>query len=160
MPVIWIWIVLAFFTHPYHVSVSVIEFAEKDKSLQITLYTFPDDLELAIEKNYGKTIRLDRPGPYDKMLIESYIAQHFQIMTNGKNIDLHFLGFTFENEKIVLLLEAKFNQLPEKLKVVNSLLTDIYPDQTNMVHFKCCGKTQTALLDKERRSAGFLLRIE
>jgi hypothetical protein len=122
----------------------------KDRHFEIILYTFPDDLEKAIETRYGKSIDLDKKSKEDRFLIESYLREHFSLEINGKPVRYAFLGYTFENEKILLLMEtAPVNKI-KNIRLRQSWLTDIYPGQQNIVHVILPDRKISDILTREK----------
>src|SRR5882762_5937289 len=73
--------------HPVHVSVSEINYSEKDKALQITSRIFIDDLELSIRNN-RKEPEMDLLAPKNGLttdqLVSEYLKGHFKIKLDGK----------------------------------------------------------------------------
>jgi hypothetical protein len=70
---------------------------------------------------------------------------------NNEPLKFTFAGFTYQNDQIVLLSE--FNFVPSddfEIKVINTLITDIYSEQQNLVHFRMNQKKQSEVLTKER----------
>ena len=75
---------LFLFPHPLHVSVSEINYSEKDKALQITSRIFVDDLELSI-RNQRKEPELDlllpKNGLTTDLLVSEYLKDHVRFTT-------------------------------------------------------------------------------
>ena len=127
--------------HPLHFSVTNIEYNKNNKSFDISLKIFTDDLENAINKNYGKKLNLsqdDKNNDTNK-LIKKYINNNFSIIVDDKKM----------NEKNFVFKDVKFNENStwiyyeykkiKKIKTVsikNSILMDIFNDQTNLIIFK------------------------
>ncbi len=144
--------------HKYYVSVTVIHFNTENRHLEIELHTFPDDVALALEKNYGYRIDWDKPNEQAKKFLDAYLHEHFRLKYNSKILNYKYLGFTFENDQLVLVMES--NPLPQqarRLTVYNTWLTEIYRDQQNLVHL-LTGKTkQSEILDREHKQTVFKL---
>jgi len=132
LPVLFVLLLSASLRHKFYVSVTTLTY--NDKHFEIILYTFPDDLEKAVSDNFGYTIDLDHPDPETKFYIETYLKEKFKIYVNGKEADYTYLGYTFENEKILLLMETDRLRKIKRVKIVQEWLTDIYPEQQNIVH--------------------------
>ena len=142
-----LWIFFGFSFHKFYVSVTTIDI--RDNKLEIILYTFPDDLEKAIEQNYKFRIDLDNATDKTRFYINLYLKNRFEIYVNDQSVSYNFLGFTFENEKIILLMEADLDKKISKIEVVQSWLTDVYPDQQNIVHILYDGKKKSEILNKD-----------
>ncbi|MCK5823450.1 MAG: hypothetical protein KAG95_05560, partial [Bacteroidales bacterium] len=127
--------------HPIHFSVTNIDFNKNKKSFDISLKIFTDDLENAINKNYGKKLNLSKDNQSDETneFINKYINSNFSIIVDNKRM----------NKKKFFLKDVKFNDNStwiyyeykniKKIKTVsikNSILMDIFNDQTNLIIFK------------------------
>ncbi len=68
---------LFFFLHPIHISVSEINYSEKDKALQITSRIFIDDLELSIRAQ-RKEPEMDLLEPKNGLTTEKIVSDYVQ----------------------------------------------------------------------------------
>ncbi len=129
-------IVLLFFliekpyAHPVHVSVSNIEFG-KD-SLIVSVKVFRDDFLLALQHNFGQVIDLAHIEK-NKEWIDQYINSSFGIiLNNSDSLKLKRSNIEYTEEAIWIFYEARVDRV-RNLKIFNTLLLDIYFDQTNLV---------------------------
>ncbi len=141
----------SFALHKYYVSVTEIHIEKK--ALQIIMRTFPDDMERAVEDNY----HIQPENPKFKQYMEIYLREHFQILIDGQDREYKILGSTDEDNFLVFLLESKLPPLDAKqkhqLQIKNSLLTDIYDDQKNIVHLIKGNKKTSFILNRQNISA-------
>jgi hypothetical protein len=126
--------------HPVHVSVSNLEFTEKDPVVAIKL--FKDDLQLAIYHNYAVEIPLDEIGnDSHNDIILKYLSDKFIIKLNkNKKLRLEYENSEVNDEAIWLYFKAE--KLPDlnKVTILNSIFLDIYYDQTNLLIMNYSGK--------------------
>ncbi len=134
--------------HKFYVSVTTVTYT--DKHFEIILYTFPDDLEKAVKQKFNYNIDLDKADEKTKFYIASYLKDRFQITVNDRKIDYTYLGFTFENEKLLLLAESEKIKKPKRISITQKWLTDVYPDQQNIVHIIIAGKKFSEILNKDK----------
>jgi hypothetical protein len=131
----------AFFTtsedHAFHLSKTDIVFQPKEKTVQITMHVFIDDLELALGKQ-GKTslsvgTEKEKAGVND--LITKYLQQNFNLTINNKKTALSFVGkeATADRQALWMYLEVKDVKNIKTLTVENKVLTEVHADQRNMV---------------------------
>ena len=139
--------------HPLHISVTEIEYNDKVKALQITSRIFIDDLESAIraEKNLPS---LDILNPANELktkdLVQEYLSHHFKIKLDGKEQKMNFLGYEEENIAFVCYIEIE-NIIDFKiLEVENSIITEMFSDQSNLVHVTYNGPIKSARLMKDK----------
>ena len=122
--------------HPMHVSVTEIEMDEKDARLEIMMRVFIDDLELTL-KEHLKEPTLDILNPAKKtvdQMMGAYLADHFKLMLDEKAQVIKYLGHERENEAFVFYLEVSGVKKWKTIHVQNDIITEIYSDQSNLVH--------------------------
>jgi hypothetical protein len=141
------------FLHPVHVSVTEIEYSEKNKSLQITSRIFIDDLELSIQKQI-KQESLDILQPKNGMtinqLVSSYLKEHFKIKIDGKPAKVNYLTHEIEDAAIICYLEIENVKKLKTLEVTNDVIQEIHADQSNLIHitYKSPVKSYRLIRDK------------
>lgn len=145
--------------HDIHVSKCNIDFSDKEKTLQITIHIYLDDLEAGI-KNQGVTERLnlctEKENPKGNEFVLDYFQKMFSIQVNEKPVTYTMLGkeptedllggwFYLEVQNVQELKDLQFNY---------SLLTEIHSDQQSVVKVKGPNKKKGYfLLDKNKQSA-------
>lgn len=122
--------------HKFHTSFAEAEYNVNALSLEITLRTFPDDLELILGKRQGKSVRLDRKQEAEPLLI-AYLQETFQLKdARGEVVKLSWVGMDAGVDSVWLYFEAR---LPDGLagaQLKNQFLFDLYDDQINLVNIK------------------------
>lgn len=135
--------------HPIHVSVTEIEYDEKEKELEIMMRIFIDDLETAIrqQRNEPDLDILHPPANLNtKKLIDNYLAEHFKILLDGKTQTMKYLGQEEEGEAMVCYIVVPNVKKWKEMEIINSILTEIYDDQSNIVHVTVHGKVKSVRL--------------
>ncbi len=149
---------LGLLLHPLHISVTEIEYNGKVKSLQIISRIFVDDLETAIraEKNLPN---LDILNPKNSLKTESlladYLKAHLKIRLDGNERPLNFLGYEEEGFAFVCYIEIENVVSFKEMEVENTIITDTYDDQSNLVHVKYQGPVKSARLMRDKPSEKF-----
>lgn len=134
--------------HEFYVSVCEIDYNEENKSLEIALKLFTDDLEKAIEKQGVVGYKLDDTEKSDEYLFK-YLKNGFQLTVNGKKIEYTFIGKEVLLDNVTwCYMEAKGIAEVKSVEVMNALLTELFDDQKNMVHVKVGDKTKSLILRK------------
>ena len=146
------------FFHPVHVSVTEINYNEKSKALQITSRIFIDDLELSIRSKL-KQPELDILEPTnglttDKMVSE-YLNDHLKVKLDGKPQKLHYLGHEAEDFAIVCYIEIENVKKFKSIDVFNDVITEIFEDQSNLVHVTYKGPVKSMRLMRDNPSDTF-----
>lgn len=126
-------------SHPFYFSLSAIKINAPQKSMEISCKLFTDDLENALNQLNKNKIPLSASTKDSKVntVLYEYLSERLKIWINGKPIVLKFVGFEVDNEVTWCYLEADVNLNPEnKMNLINTLLYDFLPDQTNLVQFE------------------------
>ncbi|MCO5271939.1 MAG: hypothetical protein M9954_09790 [Cyclobacteriaceae bacterium] len=144
--------------HPLHISVTEIEYNEKAQALQIISRIFMDDLETAVRSKTGLPeldILAPKNGLTTKGLLADYIKGHLKVSLDGKEQQLDYLGFEEENFAFISYIEIEGVKGFKAIKVENTILTDTYDDQSNLVHVTYKGPIKSMRLMKDNPSGTF-----
>lgn len=137
------------FLHPLHVSVTEIKFDAKDKELEITTRIFLDDLEEAIRlERKQPTLDITQPGSglsTDQLLVE-YLAKKLTIKVDGKAVKITFLGHEIEGDVVIVYAYAPGVKKIKGIEVTHTTITELYEDQSNLVHVTKEEKTKSLRL--------------
>ncbi len=139
--------------HKFYVSVTNVQYSEEENSLQITSRIFIDDLENVLEERYGVQMNLatEKESEEANYYVEKYMRSKLVLSADGKDRAFVFLGKKYDNDLIICYLEIEDIDLP-KLKIIeieNDILTDMFEEQQNIVHFRINGKKKSFVLVKE-----------
>ena len=136
--------------HPYHVSVTEVRFDEEVQSVQITERIFIDDLEEALRKanNDGKFVLMD-DSLISHQYLKTYFEQNFVTTVNGKTISYDYLGAEVEDDVIWCYIEITGVESLQSIKLTNSIMTEVFDDQKNLVHFKIGGEKKSFILSNK-----------
>lgn len=146
-------LLLAFFLHPIHVSVTEIEYSEKNKSLQITTRIFIDDLESSIRKQVNQeSLDLIDPknGSTTDQLISAYLKEHFKVLIDGKLARINYLASEREEPAIICYLEIENVKKLKTIEVTNTVIQETHEDQSNLVHITYKGPVKSYRLVREK----------
>lgn len=122
--------------HKFHTSFAEADYNAKEASLQITLRTFPDDLETILGKRSGKSVRLDRKEEAEPLLA-AYLQESFQLKNaKGETLKLSWVGMDAGVDSAWLYFEAPMPGGFAGAQLRNQFLFDLYEDQINLVNVK------------------------
>ncbi|MCE2611467.1 hypothetical protein LVD13_00685 [Flavobacteriaceae bacterium D16] len=144
---------LSFTKHKFYVSVTHVNYVEKQDAFQITTRIFIDDLEALLLERYDIKAGLATPEELSAAddYIEKYLRTKLLFRFNGEIQKYAFLGKRYDNDVIICYLEITQVNLPElqSLEVQNEILTDLFEEQQNLVHLNISGKKKSFVLIKE-----------
>ncbi len=141
--------------HAFHISKTDMIFNAKDKTVQITMHIFIDDLEVALEKQgiKGLFIGTEKEKKEANNYICQYLFSHFSIKINNKEIQYEVLGkeSTTDRQALYIYMEIKNVKELRNIFVENKVLTEAFSDQKNIVQINVPSKKQGYfLLDKNK----------
>lgn len=134
--------------HEYYVSVTQIEYAEGQQSLQIISQIFINDFETLIRRRYNETITLDSENESEKIEVymKRYLKDKLKVSVNGNALDFKFIGKEYKDDIAYCYLEIENVTNIKTLEVTNQLLFDVFSEQQNILRMKLLGKNRSFLL--------------
>lgn len=139
--------------HPIHVSVTEIEYNEKNKSLEIVSRIFIDDLELSI-RGTKKDDLLDllRPatGTTTDQLVSDYLREHLRVKVDGKPAPINYVAHEIDDLAMVCYLEVEGVRKLKSIEVTNSVIQETHADQSNLVHVTYHGPVKSMRLTRDK----------
>ena len=144
--------------HPVHVSVNEINYSVKDKAIQITSRIFADDLEAAIRlerKDPALNLLEPKNGHTTDELLAEYLSAHFRMKLEGKSCKTRLLGHEVDEMAVVCYIEIAGVKKIKTLDVFNDVITELYGDQSNIIHVTYQGPVKSVRLTAEEREKQF-----
>lgn len=137
--------------HRFYTAIFQINFVPQKKIVQITTRIFIDDFNDALKNQYHKTTFLgtDKETQDDINLMKKYVSEKFKLTVNGKFETMNYLSN--EKEDKVLICYFKINNITKlkSLEIENSILTEVHPEQQNIIQFNNNGAKSSLLLSGE-----------
>ncbi|NJW51883.1 DUF6702 family protein [Salinimicrobium oceani] len=137
--------------HKFYVSATDIAYNEKQRSLQIISHVFTDDIEDLLKTRYNKELYLVKEGehPAADEFLKKYFFDKLQISVNGKERKLTYLGKEYDKDQLLVYIEVEDVEAIKNISVKNAVLTDIFPEQKNVIKVEYGGKIKSLLLMRE-----------
>lgn len=122
--------------HPLHLSITNITY--ENGKLQISMKTFRDDWETAYFHYHGAEIDFMEEDNRQIPWFSNYLEERFSISRgNEKNAEaLSIDTIVISEDAMQIEMYGEMKGKPKSLYIYNSLLTDIFPDQSNLVIFE------------------------
>ncbi len=137
--------------HRFYTAIFQINYVPKKKMVQITSRIFIDDFNDALKNQYHKTTFLgtDKETQDDINLMKKYLSEKLKLTVNGKFETMNYLSN--EREDKVLICYFKINNITKlkSLEIENSILTEVHPEQQNIIQFSNNGTKSSLLLSGE-----------
>ena len=135
------------FAHKYHTSVTRLEYNAEERSAEITIQTFTDDLEAILSKRAGKAVRLDG-GKDSGRLVLDYLRSAFELRLGDASRELQWIGMEMKGGTAWLYVLAKLPEGLSKASLRNALLFDLFEDQVNIVNVVNKGKKSSLVFKR------------
>ena len=144
--------------HPVHVSVSNVDLFPDQGEVQMSVKIFSDDFENIIKQKYGVQLEITKqvnPGA-DTSAINRYISESFSLSVNGTEIDkLKYVNTQLNEEAIWLYYEYYHTGKIDSIKIINSVMMDMFVDQINLVIITCRDNQNGYRLNNKNRIISF-----
>lgn len=136
--------------HDFHTSITDVAYNPRTKTLEVALKVFTDDLESALSKFTKSKVVYDSRSEKQRQQLASYLKQHLSFeVTKDKPLPYKVLGSEAETDAVWIYVEVPVrNASLEELYVKNSVLTELFADQMNIVNFNYNGTTKSTLLQR------------
>lgn len=144
-------ILIASTLHPLHVSVTEIEMNEKNKSLEIMMRVFIDDLEVVLREKIKQPdldILTTKVPTVDQMM-EDYLKIHFKLSLDNKPLAVKYLGHEQEGDAFIFYIEATNVKKWKTIQVQHDILMETFHDQSNLVHVTLLGVVRSLRLTRD-----------
>ena len=144
--------------HPVHISSTQIDLADNERSLEVSVRMFTDDLEEALYAASSRRVRFGSTNVRTlDTLLGAYVTARLRVSPDGREATAKLLGHEREADAVLAFIEVPVNSVPLRVDVQSTLLLELFSDQSNIVHAKVNGRKRNALLRRgeERVSLSF-----
>ena len=144
--------------HPLHLSITNITY--ENGMLNIRIKSFRDDWEVGYFHFHSQPIDFTDPSNLELPWFSNYLNKSFKISTGEEKPPLNLETDTviIEENSMSIEMHASVPSSPNSLYIYNTLLTDIFPDQTNLVIFVYKKKETGIKFDVRKHDAEVILR--
>ena len=121
--------------HEFYVSLTEVRFNTQSSRFEVSIRIFPDDLDRALLERSGLHTQLATELEHKEAdsLLMVYLLEDFTLQADGEEIVLNYLGKEAESDAIWCYLESSKVAEPKSITVQNTLLTEYFPDQVNII---------------------------
>ncbi|MEN8228764.1 MAG: DUF6702 family protein [Bacteroidota bacterium] len=144
--------------HPLHLSITNITY--ENGKLKVSMKTFRDDWETAYFHYHGKLIDFSNPEQMEIPWFEEYLNHRFKVSQyeDDPGLSLEIDTVMLDEDTMIIEMQSTIPEKPNSLYIYNALLTDIYPDQTNLVIFGFEKKETGIKFDMKKHDAEVVLK--
>jgi hypothetical protein len=127
----------SFTNHPYYMGVTEIKHNANSQKLEISIKLFANDLELALKKEFHKSLDVFN-GSVDNnnVILNTWCNAHFNLKINSSPHQLIFLGYEIQEDVCWLYLEIPIlTSVIKQVDVRQDMLYMHFKDQMHIVSF-------------------------
>ena len=138
--------------HPFYVSICQVDFNKENRTLEISVKTFADDLLLGL-KNAGVTklyLGEEKENSATDQYIFEYLKLNLIFKVNGKKVDYSFVGKEMETDVVWSYLEIEEIIALNEIEVECFLLTEVLETQSNIIQINNGAGIKSMLLTKHK----------
>lgn len=148
-----------FFTtnvHEFHLSKTIVKYKVEQQAIQVSMHLFIDDLEEALRQKGADSLFIctKMENPDTERYLTKYLEDQFKIISENGAIQMNFLGKEISEslDGVWVYMEATDINQPQETKIENSLLTEVFEDQKNIISIEVAGKSKHLMLTKYESS--------
>ncbi|WP_379969093.1 DUF6702 family protein [Epilithonimonas sp. UC225_85] len=140
---------VSFRPHPFHVGSVEFNYNSKSKTFEVTGRFFMDDLENALNKKYGKSVRFLDPKFKTEINkeLELYTSEYLKLKSDNQLIKVNYVGYEEDHESVNIYLESQSLPTPKKVETAVSFLYNLFDDQMNIIHIIVNGERKSEKLN-------------
>ena len=143
--------------HKYYLSLTEVHVNTEKHSLDVSSKLFMDDLEFELGKIANKKIDLSTSTKNKEveLLLFNYLDKNIKINVGGKLLKLEYVGYEVENGDVWCYLEVTNFKGTGTVSILNSLLYESFPEQSNLINVTWNGEMKSARLSNPDKMAEF-----
>lgn len=130
-------LLVSFVPHKYYVSITEINFNEKEQLFEASIKFIGHDLEYALEKEGHPELHLGTEKEHEKAneIIFNFIKKHIEIMVNDKAVDIHFFGkeVRADDDMLVYFTSSPIDSI-SSVEVKSTILNNYFEEHVNIIY--------------------------
>ncbi|MEZ4904266.1 MAG: DUF6702 family protein [Spirosomataceae bacterium] len=143
-------IFMQFRLHDFHTSITRMDYNAKEKTFELSIRVFTDDLEKALAKDNGGQQFVVVNNDKNDAVVEKYIRKHFALLTAQKQKQPYsYIGKEQEADATWIYVEIPAQGPVAGFSLQNTIMLDLFDDQVNLVNFNYQGQKKSYIFKKE-----------
>ncbi len=140
--------------HKFYVSLTELRYNSQTERFEVSMRIFPDDLDRALMERSGIHTQVATELEHEKAdsLLKTYLLESFTLQVDDVEIAFNYLGKEAEADAVWCYLESTRVSTPLGLSIRHELLTEIFPDQVNIVQVYTDTWNKGLLLNRNQSS--------
>ena len=132
--------------HKYYFSLTEMEWNTESQTFEVVVDLSTHDAEYALSAIYNEKIFLDSKN--FESLLQHWLDKHLILLLNDTATDWQWIGIEGTHKKISIFLESQVIQPNSRVKLENTLLTQVFSKQVNTVNVKISNQKKSYTFDQ------------
>lgn len=126
--------------HPMHVSICNVDLNNIDNTVAVKL--FKDDFSSVLKNNYQAEFQMEKADEkLNSQVISKYINSRLQLeVDNSIILKLDYKSSEINEDAVWIYFHIERINNPSSLRIKNTIMLDLWEDQTNLMIINCMGK--------------------
>lgn len=142
-------VLIAFLTvllipHDYFISILTMRHNTEAHTMDMTWQMTAHDVEHALANVADLKLGSQQEHPKADSLLNAYFMDHLQLNTDSSQLHWQWIGRELEGENLFCYMEVQHIDSLVGLRISNTLLYDVFPEQQNKVIVEVIGVPPTA----------------
>lgn len=148
--------------HPVHVTLMSVEYSAEKKIFDVYLRVYYDDFLVDYELLTGRSHEMDivRNKTEATKGLTVYLKEKIQIVNGNKILDFKVNNIRLADNELSIFMQFRNQGKPGKILIRNSILADIYEDQSNLLIVRCGDFEEGVKLTPEKREHLFDIKYD
>lgn len=144
--------------HKYYLSLTEVHVNTEKHTLDVSSKLFIDDLEFELGKIANKKIDLSTSTKNKEVevLLFNYLNKNFKVNVGGDLQKMEYVGYEVENDAVWCYMEVTNFKGAGTVSILNSLLYQSFPEQSNLINVTWDGELKSARLSNPDKMAEFI----
>jgi hypothetical protein len=140
----------ALFIHDYHFGYTEVFYNKDNKSIEVSIKVFTDDLNKGIKGEYNIDLKLNNALELSNSnkIIQQYLLKNLSFNIDNKLREYNYIGREYKEDAIWIYVEVTKVKKIKEFQLKNSLLFDTYDDQKHRIYIDLNNSTHSAILEK------------
>ncbi len=148
--------------HPVFVTVTQIDYNQKQNTLETSTKLFTDDFERALRQdcNCEVDILSNKNQALNDSLIKKYFNKKYSLLADGKAAQIDYLGHEKDKANVFVYTEAAIPKGAKKIVINQNLLFEAFSEQIGIVHLTQGDITESVKLQNPDSVATYDLPLQ
>lgn len=137
------------FAHKFYVSIADLAYNDTKQRIEGSLKLTAHDFEEVLKAKFNRSFLMEevKDSSAEGRYVQLYLMQNFKVFSGGKELVPNYLGKEVSlTQDLYFYFTFSAVPNPQRIKVYNTLLFDLFPKQQNIVHYTYNHQTKSVTL--------------